>query len=107
MRDKAEYGMLFRLEGAVKLDESIRPISYVKTHAAEMLERVNDSRNPIVITQNGHARGVLLDPASYQEMVDAIGLLKLFAHAERDIDAGATVSHEEAIANAMKAVDNT
>jgi prevent-host-death family protein len=88
----------------MKLDESIRPISYVKTHAAEMLKRVNDSRNPIVITQNGHAKGVLLDTASYQEMVDTIGLLKLVAQAEREIDDGKTVSHDEAIANAMKAI---
>jgi prevent-host-death family protein len=88
----------------MKLDESIRPISYVKTHAAEMLKRVNDSRNPIVITQNGHARGVLLDTASYQEMVDAIGLLKLVAQAEREIDEGKTVTHDEAIAGAMKSI---
>ena len=90
----------------MKLDESIRPISYVKTHAAEMLKRVNDSRNPIVITQNGHARGVLLDTASYQEMVDAIGLLKLVAQAEREIDEGKTVTHDEAIPGAMKSIHN-
>lgn len=90
----------------MKLDESIRPISYVKTHAAEMLKRVNDSRNPIVITQNGHARGVLLDTASYQEMVDAIGLLKLVAQAEREIDEGKTVTHDEAISGAMKSIHN-
>ena len=48
----------------------------------------------------------LLDTASYQEMVDAIGLLKLVAQAEREIDEGKTVTHDEAIAGAMKSIHN-
>ena len=45
----------------MNLRTSIRPISYIKTHAAEMLKQINDTQNPIVITQNGEAKGVLLD----------------------------------------------
>ena len=71
----------------MNLKESIRPISYIKTHAADMLKRINDTQNPIVITQNGEARGVLLDTQSYQEMVDAIGVLKLLTQGERSIEA--------------------
>ena len=33
-----------------------------------MLKRVNETRNPIVITQNGEARAVFLDTDSYQSM---------------------------------------
>ncbi len=82
----------------------IRPISYIKTHAAEMLEQINETHNPIVITQNGQAKGVLLDTRSYQEMIDAIGFLKLMAHSEHDIEAGRTVSHAEAISRARGAI---
>lgn len=88
------------------LKQSIRPISYIKTHAADMLKQINDTQNPIVITQNGEARGVLLDTRSYQEMVDAIGFLKLLAQSERAVEAGHVRSHKDALASARRAIDN-
>jgi len=96
--------MLFALEDAMKLETNIRPISYIKTHAAEMLQQINDTHSPIVITQNGLAKGVLLDTGTYQEMIDAIGILKLLAQGEHDVEAGATVSHEDAISQALRAI---
>jgi prevent-host-death family protein len=75
--------------------EDIRPISYVRTNAAEILEQVNETQRPVYITQNGEARGVLLDPASYEKMKKALGLLKLLAQGERDIDEGKVKPQEE------------
>jgi len=89
----------------MKLGTNIRPISYIKTHAAEMLQQINDTRNPIVITQHGLAKGVLLDTRTYQEMIDAIGILKLLAQGEHDVETGATESHEDAIDGALQAID--
>jgi prevent-host-death family protein len=89
----------------MKLETNIRPISYIKTHAAEMLQQINDTRNPIVITQNGLAKGVLLDTRSYQEMVDAIGILKVLSHSEHEVETGKTLSHKAAISTAMKAIE--
>lgn len=48
----------------MNLESDIRSISYVKSNAADMLKHVNETHNPLVITQNGEARGVLLDPRS-------------------------------------------
>ena len=89
----------------MNLKENIRPISYIKTHAADMLKQINDTQNPIVITQNGEARGVLLDTQSYQEMVDAIGMLKLLTQGERSIEDGDVLSHEDAISSARLAIE--
>ncbi|WP_207725500.1 type II toxin-antitoxin system Phd/YefM family antitoxin [Acetobacterium malicum] len=61
----------------INLKEDIRPISYIKTHAADMLKYINDNKNPIIVTQNGEARGVLLDVESYQNMINALSLMKL------------------------------
>lgn len=77
----------------MNLESDVRPISYVKSNAAEILKRVNETHNPVVITQNGEAKGVLVDPKSYQEMVDALGILKLTAAGERDIEAGSVSDH--------------
>lgn len=89
----------------MNFETSIRPISYIKTHAAEMLKQINDTQNPIVITQNGLAKGVLLDTRSYQEMIDAIGILKLLSQGEHEVETGTSVSHEDAFNAAMKAIE--
>ncbi len=64
----------------------IRPISYIKTNAADMLKRVNETRNPIIITQNGEAKAVLLDTESYQSMINSMGILKVLSQSENDIE---------------------
>ena len=78
----------------MNLRSDIRPISYVKSNAAEMLRQVNDTHNPILITQNGEARAVLLDTETYQEMKDALGLMKLISQSEKDIADNRTVDHQ-------------
>ena len=70
----------------MNLKDDIRPISYIKTHAADMLKRVNDTHNPIIITQNGEAKAVLLDTESYQSMKNSMGILKVLSQSEKDID---------------------
>ncbi len=68
----------------MNLRDDIKPISYIKTHAADMLKRVNETQNPIIITQNGEAKAVLLDTESYQEMINSIGILKLISQSENE-----------------------
>lgn len=69
----------------MKIATDIKPVSYLKLHAAELLNQVNETHSPIVITQNGEPRAVLQDAESYENMRTALGLLKLLAQAEEDI----------------------
>ena len=66
----------------------VRPISYLKANAAEVLDHLNQVREPMLITQNGEARAVLQDVASYQETQETLALLKLLALGQRDAAAG-------------------
>ncbi|GHV76839.1 antitoxin [Spirochaetia bacterium] len=75
---------------AINLKNDIKPISYIKTNAAEMMKYVNERKNPIVITQNGEARAVLVDIETYQETQDAFALLSLIRIAEHDVQNGNT-----------------
>ncbi len=68
------------------IKEDIKPISYIKTNAADMLKRVNETHHPIIITQNGEAKAVLLDTESYQSLINSIGVLKLLSQSEDDIE---------------------
>ena len=74
----------------LNLKEDIKPLSYIKTNAAKMMEYVNERKSPIIVTQNGEARAVLMDIESYQKTQDAFALLNLIKIAETDIKAGKT-----------------
>ncbi|MDR1183873.1 MAG: type II toxin-antitoxin system Phd/YefM family antitoxin [Coriobacteriales bacterium] len=89
------------------LKEDIKPISYIKTNAADMLKYVNENRNPVIITQHGEARGVLLDAESYQAMIDALAMLNLLRVSEEAIQAGAVKSHSDVFAKLEKRLVKT
>ena len=72
----------------MNLITDIKPVSYLKAHSAELLQQVNQTQRPIVITQNGEPRGVLQDAESYENMRNALSLLKLLAQSEEDIRNG-------------------
>ena len=61
---------------------NIQSITYMKTHSADLVKAVNESRSPVVITQNGRARAVVMDAASYEQMKDALILLKILAQSD-------------------------
>ncbi|MFZ5798572.1 MAG: type II toxin-antitoxin system Phd/YefM family antitoxin [Desulfobulbaceae bacterium] len=72
----------------MNLSSDIKPISFLKSHAADILKQINETRRPVIITQNGEPRAVLQDPESYDNMRKAIGLLKLISLGEEDIKQG-------------------
>ncbi|KGP74774.1 prevent-host-death protein [Desulfosporosinus sp. Tol-M] len=86
--------------------EDIRPISYIKANAAEILEQVNETRRPVYVTQNGEARAVLVDTESYENMKKAIGLLKLLTQGESDIVNGKVLSQEDFFSSLDRELDN-
>ena len=73
----------------------IKPITYMKTHSAELLAAVNKKRSPVVITQNGAPRAVVMDVESYERLQDALILLKLIAQSEEEFKKGKWLSHAQ------------
>jgi prevent-host-death family protein len=61
----------------MRYSTQIKPISYVKAHAAELLDRITREREPIIITQNGEARAVLMDIHSYEEGQERMAMMKV------------------------------
>ncbi len=72
----------------MKLSDQIRPISYLKAHAAEIVRTLGDQGEPLIITQNGEAKVVIQDIASYERMQETIALLKVLALGDRQVEAG-------------------
>jgi len=79
----------------LNLAQDIKPISYIKAHTAEILKHIEKKKNPVVITQNGEAKAVLLDISTYQSLVDSVSLMKIISIGENHIAAGKTLSNKE------------
>ncbi len=66
----------------------IKPISYLKANAAEVLEDLKTQRQPLIITQNGEAKAVIQDVASYEETQETLALLKILALGSEQVAQG-------------------
>jgi len=81
----------------MKLSTRVKPISYFKANAAEIVRDLAARREPLVITQNGEATAVVQDIASYEETQETLALLKILALGNRQIEAGQVVPAATAV----------
>jgi len=88
----------------VNLKEDVKPISYIKTNAAEMIDYINNYKNPIIITQHGEAKGVFLDIESYQDMINALSMMKLLQFSEKSIQEGKIYDNEQVFSELRKKI---
>jgi prevent-host-death family protein len=72
----------------VRYSSQVKPISYLKANAAEVLLHLAQQREPMVITQNGEAKAVLQDVSSFEETQETLALLKILALGNQDVAAG-------------------
>ncbi len=72
----------------MRYSTQIKPISYLKANAAEVLQELADQRQPMVITQNGEAKAVLQDVASYEQAQETMALLKILALGNQQLAQG-------------------
>jgi prevent-host-death family protein len=86
----------------MRLSTHIRPISYLKAHAAEVIRELAEQGEPMVITQNGEAKVVIQDVKSYEETQEAIALLKILAMGNRQVLENKVLTPEEALARIRK-----
>jgi prevent-host-death family protein len=81
----------------MKLSSQIKPISYLKAHAAKIVRELGEKREPLVITQNGEAKVVLQDIESYEQTQETMALLKILALGARQIEEGRVQSADDVI----------
>lgn len=88
----------------MKLTDRVKPISYLKAHAPEVLRDVAAERQPVVITLRGEAKAVLQDIASYEETQETLALLKILALTNKSVENGNVRPVGEAFAKIRKRV---
>ena len=72
----------------VRYSKQIKPISYLKANAAEVLQELEEQRKPMIITQNGEAKAVIQDVGSYEETQETLALLKILALGRQQVERG-------------------
>jgi prevent-host-death family protein len=72
----------------MRYSSQVKPVSYFKANAADVLSRLSERREPLVITQNGEAKAVLQDVASFEETQETLAMLKLLALGSQEAAAG-------------------
>ncbi|MEK8089188.1 type II toxin-antitoxin system Phd/YefM family antitoxin [Thermithiobacillus plumbiphilus] len=82
----------------MRYSSQVKPISYLKANAAEVLTHLAEQREPLIITQNGEAKAVLQDVASFEETQETLALLKILALGNQDVAAGKVKPVAEVIA---------
>ena len=86
----------------MNISSDIKSVTYLKSRAADLLKQINETHRPVIITQKGEPRAVLQDPESYENMRNAIALLKLISQGEEDIKNGRTKTQVEVFENIEK-----
>ena len=79
----------------MRYSTQIKPISYLKANAAEVLQVLEEQRRPMIITQNGEAKAVIQDVASYEETQETLALLKILALGSQQVERGDTTPISE------------
>lgn len=79
---------------------AVRPVTYMKNHAAELIREVNETRGSVVVTQNGEAKAVLMDVESFEQWRDSVAMMKIVSMSNADISAGRLSDSEAVFADA-------
>jgi len=89
----------------MKLSESVRPISYLKTHASEVIRDVSENYKTILITHNGEAKAILQDVKVYEKQQEAIALLKILALSSKSEKEGKIKSFSKTFSDLRKQIN--
>ena len=82
----------------MRFSSHVKPISYLKANAAEVLTQLTEQREPLIITQNGEAKAVLQDVASFEETQETLALLKILALGTQEVATGKVKPIAEVVA---------
>lgn len=88
----------------LRVDRDIKPLSEFRANAAALVESIRETRRPLVLTQRGHSTAVVLSAAEYERLIEEVELLRDIREAERQLDEGRGVPHDDARSQVMAAL---
>ena len=89
----------------MKFSEAVKPISYFKAHAAQVVRDVVDNNKTMIITQNGEAKVVLQDVKAYEQLQESLALLKILALSNKSLNEGKIKTASKAFKDIRSKID--
>jgi prevent-host-death family protein len=89
----------------MQIVDDIKPVTYLKNKTADVLKYINETHRPMIITQNGEAKAVIQDPKSYEDMRNALAIMKLLSLSEEDIRKGNVYDEEDVFDSVQELLD--
>ena len=89
----------------MRIGTSVKPISYLKQHTAEVIKRVHGTNQAVIITQNGEAKVVILDVADYEQSQETLALLKMLTQSKDAYQRGEHTTAKKAFSDIRKAIN--
>jgi prevent-host-death family protein len=83
----------------MQFHSDIKPISWLKNNAKQLIEFVNETGNPMIITQNGEAKAVVMNVREYDQIQESLALLRMLADGSADAEAGRLRDADEVFAD--------
>ncbi len=88
----------------MKLSTAVKPISYLKAHASELIRDITTTRQTLIVTHNGEAKVVLQDIRSYERMQETLALLKILTRSKQNIKRGKVKTLDDTFASLEKRI---
>ena len=88
----------------MKLSRAVKPISYIKSHASEIVRELENNRETIVVTLNGEAKAILQDIHEYEKTQESLSMLKILAIGRKELEEGKSQPIDEAFGEVRKIV---
>ncbi|HEY9461070.1 MAG TPA: type II toxin-antitoxin system Phd/YefM family antitoxin [Paralcaligenes sp.] len=79
----------------MRYSNNIRPISYLKEKTTAIIREITETREPMVITQNGNATFIVQDIKSFEQTQETMALLKILALGQNEITTGKFSSSDD------------
>ena len=88
----------------MQFHSDIKPISWLKNNAKQLIETVDETGNAMIITQNGEAKAVVMNVREYDQIQESLALLRMLANSSADAEAGRLRDSDEVFADIRKAI---
>jgi prevent-host-death family protein len=88
----------------MQFHSDIKPISWLKNNAKQLIESVSETGNPMIITQNGEAKAVVMNVREYDQIQESLALLRMLADSSADAEAGRLRDSDEVFADVRKMI---
>ena len=88
----------------IRLDQDIQPVSAFRANTAAFIDQIQKTNRPVVLTQHGHSAVVVLNVSVYEKLVEELELLRDIRLAEKQMEEGEGIPHDEAKAAVLKRI---